>query len=169
MYSRFIVSLCLFVSCFPAAATTETKAIFSPDGNIQAAIVERISRSTRSIDAMMFSLTAKRIASSLVYAKERGLKVRVIADKAQSRAKYSYVGFLISKGVPVKLLSGKTGKGIMHNTTGIFDGTKVITGSYSWTGDAEYYNYENVILTDENDVVQEYKEEFERLWNHDKK
>jgi len=163
-----IVPLCLGVLGAAPAAMAETRAFFSPGSNIQATIVDQISRSSHSIDAMACGLSAKRIASALVYAKTRGLKVRVIADKSQSRAKNSYIGFLISKGVPVRLLSGRK-KGLMHNTLGIFDGNTLITGSFNWTNDSAFYNFENVIMTDDNALVQEYKEEFDKLWSDGRK
>jgi phosphatidylserine/phosphatidylglycerophosphate/cardiolipin synthase-like enzyme len=159
---KLILTLVVLLS-LQAGLSAGTEVFFSPEGNIQAEIVNRISRSTKSVDAMIYCLTVKRIASALVYAKERGLAVRVIADRSQSKGKSSYIGFLISKGVKVKMISG-IGKGAMHNTTGIFDGNELVTGSYAWNASAEYNNYENAIFTDDKTAVRKYQDQFEMIW-----
>lgn len=53
----------------------------------------------------------------------------------------------------------------MHNKFSIFDGNLVITGSYNWTYSAETRNAENVILTDDFSVCQDYNDYFTRLWD----
>lgn len=53
----------------------------------------------------------------------------------------------------------------MHNKFCLFDGSLVITGSYNWTYSAETRNAENVILTDDRSVCQDYKDYFTRLWD----
>lgn len=52
----------------------------------------------------------------------------------------------------------------MHNKFCLFDNNLVITGSYNWTYSAETRNAENVILTDDNSVCQDYNNYFTRLW-----
>ena len=141
----------------------ETKVLFSPSGNIQSGIVQLISQSKNTIDIMIYSFTSKEIASSLVYAHDRGIKIRVIADKSQSKGKSSLIGYLSSKGIKVKVITG-IGRGIMHNKTCIVDGTELVTGSYNWTNNAEYYSYENAIFTDEKDIIGKYVKEFEKMW-----
>ena len=141
----------------------ETKVLFSPDGGIQSGLVQLISQSKNTIDIMIYSFTSREIASSLVYAHDRGVKIRVIADKLQTRGKSSLIGYLSSKGIKVKVITG-IGRGIMHNKVGIFDGTELVTGSYNWTNNAEYYSYENAIFTDEKDIIGKYVKEFEKMW-----
>ncbi|MCP4146824.1 MAG: hypothetical protein GY757_03645, partial [bacterium] len=46
-----------------------------------------------------------------------------------------------------------------------FDRSQVLTGSYNWTRSAAEHNHENILTTDEKNVVAAYKEEFEKLWN----
>ena len=53
----------------------------------------------------------------------------------------------------------------MHNKFCLFDNSLVITGSYNWTYSAETRNAENVILTDDNAVCQDYNDYFTRLWD----
>ena len=53
----------------------------------------------------------------------------------------------------------------MHNKFCLFDGSLVITGSYNWTYSAETRNAENVILTDDSSVCQDYNDYFTKLWD----
>lgn len=53
----------------------------------------------------------------------------------------------------------------MHNKFCLFDGNLVVTGSYNWTYSAETRNAENVILTDDSSVCQDYNDYFDRLWD----
>ena len=53
----------------------------------------------------------------------------------------------------------------MHNKFCIFDGSILITGSYNWTYSAESRNAENIIITDEENVCEDYTKYFSDLWN----
>ena len=155
-----LIAVYLSVSLYAVAGN---RVLFSPGGNIQAEIIQLIAGSNKTIDVMIYSFTAQEIAGALISAKDRGVKVRVIADKSQSKGKSSLVGYLISRGLDVKISSGRS-RGIMHNKVGIFDGLQVITGSYNWTKGAELYNYENALVTDDLDTIGKYQKEFNRLW-----
>ena len=51
----------------------------------------------------------------------------------------------------------------MHNKFCVIDNRFVITGSYNWTYFAENRNWENIIVTDEESVINEYCKEFESI------
>lgn len=53
----------------------------------------------------------------------------------------------------------------MHNKFCIFDGSIIITGSYNWTYSAESRNAENIIITDAENVCEDYTKYFTNLWN----
>lgn len=53
----------------------------------------------------------------------------------------------------------------MHNKFCIFDKSILITGSYNWTYSAERRNAENIIITDEENVCNDYAKYFTDLWN----
>ena len=52
----------------------------------------------------------------------------------------------------------------MHHKFAIVDGQKLISGSFNWTMQAVMGNKENVIVTEDPDIVEPFKEEFQRLW-----
>jgi phosphatidylserine/phosphatidylglycerophosphate/cardiolipin synthase-like enzyme len=52
----------------------------------------------------------------------------------------------------------------MNHRFAILDGQKVITGSYDWSRALERWNYENVLILTDSEVVASYQREFDRLW-----
>jgi phosphatidylserine/phosphatidylglycerophosphate/cardiolipin synthase-like enzyme len=40
----------------------------------------------------------------------------------------------------------------------------LLTGSYNWTRSAARYNHENLVVTDQENLVQDFCREFDRLW-----
>jgi phosphatidylserine/phosphatidylglycerophosphate/cardiolipin synthase-like enzyme len=63
----------------------------------------------------------------------------------------------------VKVIGGKE-KGTMNHRFAIFDGKRVVTGSFDWTETSAKWNYENVLNLGDSEVVASYQKEFERLW-----
>ena len=51
----------------------------------------------------------------------------------------------------------------MHNKFCVIDEKLVITGSYNWTYYAENRNWENILVSDNNDVINRYLAEFEDI------
>lgn len=143
--------------------TNKSSVYFSPNGDIQDKIISAINLSKTDIKIAIYSFTSGDIAWALENAKKRGVNILIIADESQSKGKHSEVSFLISKGINLKTISGK-GRGLMHNKFAIFDNKKVITGSYNWTNNAEFNNYENAIFIDNQEIVNSYLTEFDKLW-----
>ena len=147
-----------------ATSSPIISAYFSPDGGVRDKIIAKINLTKTSIRLAIYSFTSGEIAWALEQAKSRGVDIAIVADGGQSSGKNSEINYLISKGIPVKLLKGK-GRGIMHNKFAIFDGKEVVTGSYNWTENAEKNNYENAIFIADPQVAQSYSAEFDRLKN----
>jgi phosphatidylserine/phosphatidylglycerophosphate/cardiolipin synthase-like enzyme len=144
-------------------ALGETEAVFSPERSIKEILLKEVESAASSIDVAVREITSPDMARALSKAKERGVKVRVLADSGQAKMKSSQITFLIHEGIPVKVLRGKD-RGIMNHRFAIFDGKKVVTGSYDWSEASERRNYENVLINMEDPVVSSYQKEFDRLW-----
>jgi phosphatidylserine/phosphatidylglycerophosphate/cardiolipin synthase-like enzyme len=144
-------------------ALGETEAVFSPDRSIKEILLKEVESAASSIDVAVREITSPDMARALLKAKERGVKVRVLADSGQAKMKSSQITFLIQEGIPVKVLRGKD-RGIMNHRFAIFDGKKVVTGSYDWSEASERRNYENVLINMEDPVVSSYQKEYDRLW-----
>ena len=54
----------------------------------------------------------------------------------------------------------------MHHKFAVVDNRLLITGSLNWTRTAVQSNMENILVTEEPDLVQPFVKEFQRLWVH---
>lgn len=141
---------------------TASEVYFSPEGGVRDQIIKRINTSKQFIDVAVYSFTSGDIAEALANASRRGVKVRVVRDKIQSTNRNDENDFLQKNGIQVEIRTGK-GRGIMHDKFAVFDGKEACTGSYNWSENAEHYNYENWLCTDEEKVIKAYQKEFEVL------
>ena len=139
------------------------KALFSPQGKIKEKIIASINSTKHTIEITVFIFKSGEIAEALQSAKERDVNIKILLDAKQGRNPNLITDFLEDEGFNIRYLAGRIG-GFMHNTFAIFDGKLVITGSYNWTEHAEKFNYENIILTDNANIVNQFQREFNLLF-----
>jgi phosphatidylserine/phosphatidylglycerophosphate/cardiolipin synthase-like enzyme len=162
LFCAIIAGCCGYTKTEPAPYHTE--AYFSPEGHIQDRIIKAIDSSNSSIDLAIFDFTSQEIKAAFERAKQRGVKIRIIADSRQAKGKHSVIQALIDEGFNVKITHGKE-RGIMHNKFAIFDKVLLFTGSYNWTANAEHFNYENAIFLSDSETISQYQKEFDSIWN----
>lgn len=138
------------------------QAFFCPEDSCAQKVIDEISLAQSSIDVAIYSFTLDSIADSLLEAKARGVKVRIIMDRLQAASDYSEDERLESNGIEVKI-SSKT-SGIMHNKFLVVDNKLVLTGSFNYSRNADEFNDENLVLIGKKEIVQGFLEEFEELW-----
>jgi phosphatidylserine/phosphatidylglycerophosphate/cardiolipin synthase-like enzyme len=155
-----LLSLFLFQASF---ASGETEAIFSQERSIKEVLLKEVESTTSTIDLAVREITSPEMSQALLKAKERGVKLRVIADSKQAKMKSSQITTLIHQGIPVKVLRGKD-DGVMNHRFAILDGKKVVTGSFDWSEASEKWNYENIVIIRDSEGVASYQREFDRLW-----
>jgi phosphatidylserine/phosphatidylglycerophosphate/cardiolipin synthase-like enzyme len=134
---------------------------FSPGNDCLQTICGQLSRVRRSIDICVFTITDDRIAHAILEAHRRGVKVRVITDNDKSLDEGSDVDRLARAGVPVRK---DISEYHMHHKFAVFDGRRMLTGSYNWTRGAARYNEENLIVSGDPRLVEPFTREFEALW-----
>ena len=144
--------------------TYHTEIYFSPDGNTAHRIIKAIDDSISTIDLAIFDITSQEIKGAFERAKNRGVKIRIVADSRQAKGANSVIQTLIDEGFNVKIKHG-IGRGIMHNKFAVFDGKLMVTGSYNWTNNAEHFNYENAIFISDPETIKRYQEEFDRIYS----
>jgi len=144
---------------------------FSPDGGAREAILKEIERAEKEINIAMYIFTDRELSNSLVSAKERGVKIKVLLDgKSAEEISYSKHYFLSENNINVRLDKahasyGDKYEGIMHNKFAIIDNSTLITGSYNWTHSAEELNDENLlIIKDEKRLIHKFSGKFIELW-----
>ena len=156
-----LLFLLLFLNGSPA--TAEIEALFSAEVNIREALLKEIETLSETLDLALYEITSADLVYTLVRAKERGVKVRVVTDSKRARIKSSRINLLIKQGISVKTL-GEKEKGTMNHRFAILDGKKVITGSHNWSEGSIRGDYESILIIEDNDLANSYQKEFERLW-----
>jgi phospholipase D len=126
----------------PISLDEKLTVCFTPNGQCQTLIVQAIDQAEFSIKMQTYSFTSKEIAKALLRAQERGVEIRILADRSQLTAKYSQIPKLKNSNVPVLI---DRVPGIAHNKVIIIDDQIILTGSYNWTNAAEHRNAENLL------------------------
>jgi len=142
----------------------DTKVWFSPNGGVRQQLIHLIQQTTENIDVAIYSFTSKELALSLIAAEKSGRRVRLIADKRQSKGQGSVITML-SAFVDVKILPLHNSRGIMHHKFMLVGDRYLATGSYNWSVNAERYNNENMMIMTDTNIIREFRKEFKKMWN----
>ena len=158
-FKKIFLLLFLLLS---SSVKAENQVFFSPKGNCEKMIVDRINTTEKTIDAAIYSINNDNIVNSLIEAKKRGVKIRILTDRTQAKGRSSKVKYLYDNGINIRVHSQFK---IEHNKFAVYDKEKGSTGSFNWTNPAEKKNSENCIFfNDEDGVVSDYLKRFEYLW-----
>jgi phosphatidylserine/phosphatidylglycerophosphate/cardiolipin synthase-like enzyme len=107
---------------------------FSPEENCAGFAVRAIDNAEHEILVGAYGLTTgSGIVEALVRAKQRGVDVRLIADKTTPCRRASATGALADLGVPIWIDDQPR---IAHAKTMVIDGAVTLIGSYNWTAGA---------------------------------
>lgn len=157
-----LLLLILVLSVAPAHSSPSVKVGFSPSKTAMQNVLEVVNNAKNTLDVEAYSFTSKAVATALISAQKRGVKVRVIADAKANKIQYSAVTYLANHHIAVRLNDRYA---IMHNKVMIADGHTVQTGSMNYTASADTRNAENsIVLRDMPKVAAQYQIEFNRLW-----
>jgi phosphatidylserine/phosphatidylglycerophosphate/cardiolipin synthase-like enzyme len=116
---------------------------FSPEENCAVFADRAIGNAEREILVGAYGLTnGSGVVEALIQAKQRGIDVRLIADKTTPCERNSAVEPLAAAGVPIWIDDQAR---IAHAKTMVIDGAITLTGSYNWTRGAAA-NSENLNL-----------------------
>lgn len=162
-HRHIIVVTFFLLSGVPVFATpTQVSVGFSPSGQALQNVLDAIHSARGSIDLAAYSFTSREVADALIAAADKGITVRVVADKKGNSGKYSAVTSLTRHGVPVRLNDHYA---IMHNKFLIVDEKTTETGSFNYTASADRRNAENaLVIWNEPQLAGLYEKEFTRLW-----
>lgn len=116
----------------PAAAPSATiETCFAPEDDCAALAVRAIDHAKREILVGAYVLTTGAgIVEALLRAYQRGVEVKLIADKTTPCGRNSGIDPLASAGVPVWIDHSAR---IAHAKTMVIDSTVTLNGSYNWT------------------------------------
>jgi phosphatidylserine/phosphatidylglycerophosphate/cardiolipin synthase-like enzyme len=135
------------------------------DGNLDKILIKEMNAAQKNLNVAIYSITKEDIANAIMDAKKRGVDVKIITDKQESKTKYQKVILdkLKQDGIPIKINSHP---GIMHLKLSIIDDKIACGGSYNYTANATKENDENLIVMRDSNIVKEYSDEFNSMWNN---
>ncbi|MCJ8165034.1 phospholipase D-like domain-containing protein [Pontibacter sp. E15-1] len=137
------------------------QAYFSPGNDCLQAIQDNITATMRSIKICVFTISDDRITEALLRACHKGVQVQLLTDNKKLYDLGSDIRKLAAEGISVRI--DRT-HNHMHHKFAIFDQEALLTGSYNWTRSAANYNHENLLVTNQPDLVSAYLHTFEKLW-----
>ncbi len=139
--------------------------ILTRAGSVMESIERLIDDASRSVDAGLYRLDHPRLVATLDSAGIRGLRVRVVLDQNKCQESRPTRELLKGARFPFRLSFGRRGNGSkMHHKFAILDDRLALTGSYNWTLESEEQNFENLLILDEPQLLEAYRQEFEALW-----
>jgi len=138
-----------------------SQAYFSPRDHVVHHIVRALDATHDRADLAVFTITDDRISKPILNAHARGVKLRIISDNDKSNDLGSDIERFARAGIAVRIDRTPVH---MHHKFAIFDGKLVLTGSYNWTRSANDENAENIVLSDDPDLLRAFADEFERCW-----
>lgn len=135
------------------------KALFK---DIKDYIIENLCKANDIIRIAVAWFTNDDLFQAILIALDKNVKVElVLIDDCINKNEFGLdFSLFIAKG---GRLFFSTSEKNMHNKFCVIDHNMVITGSYNWTYYAENRNWENILATDEEIVVNEYCIEFESI------
>lgn len=166
MFKKLLVVLLFAISV--DLATAREKIYFMPDESNIAIneIIKTINSARSTIDIAMYTFTNKTLANALKQQARRGIKINIIYDQKSNiddgkPQRNSTIGHLAKlKNINIYTLKGlKNTKsyrsycGIMHHKIMIVDDDVAVLGSANWTKAAFSINYENVIVTNNQEIT----------------
>jgi phosphatidylserine/phosphatidylglycerophosphate/cardiolipin synthase-like enzyme len=145
----------------PDADEDVAEAYFSPQDNCAGRIARLLETAQRQADICVFTITDDRITNAVLAAHRRGVAVRIISDREKADDLGSDIARLRAAGVPVRVDRSEYH---MHHKFAIFDGRRLLNGSYNWTRSASANNCENFMVTSDRRLIAAFGKAFEQIW-----
>lgn len=138
-----------------------SSAFFAPGDACLRKLRELCRSAKRSLDVCVYTISDDRLSEEILACHQRGIQVRVISDNDKKYDEGSDVMRLIERGVPLRIDDSPYH---MHHKFALFDGRLLANGSFNWTRSATTSNEENLVVTDDANLVRSFSGHFEELW-----
>lgn len=144
-----------------------TQVRFSPNGGCTTMLTQAILQTKNTLEIAIFDLTSQEIADTIITLHKRGVQVRIVADRRQSKGQHSKLPLLHKHGLPIRIAKCS---GLMHHKVSIIDKGQggMLTGSFNYTFGAENKNKENLLWIKSISLAKVYSNEWEMLWSNAK-
>ncbi len=140
---------------------TPSEAYFSPEQDCVTVLEHLFRQSRQSCDICVFTITDNRITREIIASHQRGVRIRVITDDEKAHDLGSDIGRLRETGIEVR---EDRSPYHMHHKFALFDDLRLVTGSYNWTRGAAEHNEDHFIVTNDADLLRQFRKAFHELW-----
>jgi phosphatidylserine/phosphatidylglycerophosphate/cardiolipin synthase-like enzyme len=138
-------------------AQGEQQVAFAPWDDVEGLITEVIRGAQSQVLVHAYLLTSKKITTTLVAARRRGIDVQVLLDAEQVERTPSATDMLHEMGKAGILVWMETKYQNAHNKVIVTDPftskATVVTGSYNFTWTAQHRNAENILVSRRNPAL----------------
>ncbi len=124
-------------------------------------LVEKLGTAKTQIDGALYDLDSNPVATALINAHNRGVKVRIYTEN--TNAGEDEIKRLHSAGIPVR--DDGDNDGYMHHKFFVVDKRYVWTGSYNTTYNGAYRNNNNVLWFDSVRLASNFSNEFHNIYS----
>ena len=143
------------------AAPVVSSAYFSPGDTCLRRLCDLMRGCRDTLDICVFTIADDRLTEAILDCHARGVQVRVVSDNDKQHDSGSDIARLRDRGVPVRLDDTPYH---MHHKFALADGRVLANGSFNWTRSATEKNDENLVVTDDANLVRVFGLQFEKLW-----
>ena len=143
------------------AAPVVSSAYFSPGDTCLRRLCDLMRGCRDTLDICVFTIADDRLTEAILDCHARGVQVRVVSDNDKQHDSGSDIARLRDRGVPVRLDDAPYH---MHHKFALVDGCVLANGSFNWTRSATEKNDENLVVTDDANLVRVFGLQFEKLW-----
>jgi len=143
------------------AATVVSSAYFSPGDTCLRRLSDLMRACKATLDICVFTIADDRLTDAILECHARGVQVRIVSDNDKQYDAGSDIQRIAGHGVPIRLDRGAPH---MHHKFALFDGRVLANGSFNWTRSATRDNDENLVVTDDANLVRVFGLQFEKLW-----
>lgn len=144
-----------------AVPVTLTSAYFSPGDACMQRLQSLCAGVKERLDICVFTISDDRLSSVILAAQKRGVAVRIISDNDKVYDDGNDVRRLHDAGIEVRVDHTQYH---MHHKFALFDGDVLANGSFNWTRTATEHNDENLVVTNDRNLVRSFAQQFELLW-----
>lgn len=143
------------------AAPVVSSAYFSPGDTCLRRLGDLMRGCKATLDICVFTIADDRLTDAILECHARGVRVRVLSDNDKQYDSGSDIQRLRDRGVAVRLDHAPFH---MHHKFALFDGRLLANGSFNWTRSATHNNDENLVVTDDANLLRVFGLQFEKLW-----
>ncbi|MEN5208678.1 phospholipase D-like domain-containing protein [Stenotrophomonas terrae] len=140
---------------------TLTSTYFSPGDACMQRLRALCAGAKKTMDICVFTISDDRLSSVILDAHKRGVVVRIISDNDKVYDDGNDIRRLHDADIPVRVDHSEYH---MHHKFALFDGKLLANGSFNWTRTATEHNDENLVVSNDRNLVRSFAQQFEVLW-----